>query len=307
MKYKREMASFWKRGIIPKKGSRDKDTERHEEPTNTEKLSREARTLTKTTSVKKAAEEMLKQGKRTITIVESGNKKIEGVIRATDILSLFGGGEKSNIVEKRFNGNIVEALNMPVRKIMEQEARSKGSKANLNQIIEELRDSGTDTVPITRKDKYIGEITERRMLNMVENAPTGQSVKDVMTEEVITGGVGYKIGDTCRIMVKNNVHRLPVIEKHTLEGITTYSDLLRYFSKEVFTLTKTNMEHEAFNVIIENIMTNSPVTAGPKQPLNRAITKMKETGHGALPVTQDGDLKGILTRTDIMKEIKWPR
>lgn len=302
--FERGVVSFWERGLIPKRGSRKQGSEKHDTKPELEYLMEDPKPLTKTRSVKKAALRMIEEGKRTIAVTDAGTSKLIGEIKARDILDLFGGGVKTNIIEEKFKGNVSEALNLQIGKIMNKEPVSADIKEDLVSVISQLKDPGVETVFVTDEKRLVGKITERKILSMLASTDTGKKSSDLMTEEVITGGVGYTVSDACKIMVRNNVNRLPIIENHELEGMVTYSDLLRYYSKEMFRLAKATTEDEVFGVTVENIMTHRPVSVKPDTDISEVLDKMKETGHGALPVAKDNKLKGIITRTDIIKAIK---
>lgn len=287
-----------------KTGSQEKKTEKHETKSQLEYVMEETHPITKTTSVQSTAEKMLDKGKKRIPVADPGTKKLKGDIRALDILDLFGGGEKTDIVESKFKGNIAEALNLKIRKIKNDKTLQKDVKTPLSEVMDELRKTHVDTVYITEEGKAVGEIGEKKLINLISSAEGKKKVKDTMTKDPVTAGPGYKVSDASRVMVKNNFNRLPVISKHELKGMVTYIDLLEYFSEEMFEITPTTMEHEVFKVIIENIMTEDLVTVSPDDTLHDASKKMKETGHGGLPVTEDNSLKGIITRRDIIKVIK---
>lgn len=292
------------RNKIPGKGSRDKDTEKHKTKPKLQYLMEETNPITKTNTVKKAAEKMLEHREKRLPVINPGTKKLEGDLRALDILDLFGGGIKTSIIEEKFKGNISEALNLKIKKIMNQKTLSKDTDTTLHKILEELKKKGQDTVYLTEENKVKGKIDEEKLVNLISSAEGKKKVKEAMTKEVITGGPTYKIDDTCKIMVRNNFNRLPIVSEHRLKGIVTHSDLLKYFSEEMFDLALATTEHRVFEVIIENIMTKNPTTTKPEETLHQAAEKMKETNHGGLPVTKNKKLKGILTRRDIIKVIK---
>ncbi len=293
-----------KRFNIPKKGSRRKDSEKHETKPELEYVMDKPKPITKTTTVKKTAEKRLEKQEKRLPITDPGTQRLKGDIKALDILDLFGGGVKTNIIEEKLKGNIPEALNIQIKKIMNQKTETIDIKTKLEKAIQKLVETHVDTLHITQENKIKGNLTEEKIVDILASVKGEKKVEEAMTFNPVTAGVGYKVADACKVMVRNNFNRLPIVSGHELKGIVTYADLLKYFSKEMFTLSNATMEHEAFNVIIENIMTEDPFTISGKASLNEAGEKMKETGHGGIPVTEGKQLIGILTRRDIIKMIK---
>lgn len=288
---------------ILEKGSREKNTEKHETKLELEYVMDEANPITETTTVKKTAEKMLENGEKRLPVTDPGTQRLKGDIKALDLIDLFGGGVKTNIIEKRLKGNIAEALNLQIKKITNQKPHTVDIKTPLDQAIKKLIKTHVDTLHITKEDKVIGKLGEEKIVDTLASAEGEKKVKEAMTFNPITAGVGYRVEDACKAMARNNFNRLPVISEHELKGIVTYADLLKYFSKEMFNLSNATTKHEAFNVIIENIMTEEPITISPEATLHQASEKMKETGHGGIPVTEEKQLIGIITRRDIIKVI----
>jgi CBS domain-containing protein len=46
------------------------------------------------------------------------------------------------------------------------------------------------------------------------------------------------------------------------------------------------------------------ISASPDEPIIEAMVKMSAHGVGRLPVIEDGELKGIITRSDLMRTIR---
>lgn len=55
---------------------------------------------------------------------------------------------------------------------------------------------------------------------------------DVMTTEVVGVKVGDPVGHAARIMMQNNIKRIPVLQEGRLAGIVTRSDILRLMAKD---------------------------------------------------------------------------
>lgn len=55
---------------------------------------------------------------------------------------------------------------------------------------------------------------------------------DVMTTEVVCVKVGDPVGHAARIMMQNNIKRIPVLQEGRLAGIVTRSDILRLMAKD---------------------------------------------------------------------------
>jgi CBS domain-containing protein len=50
-------------------------------------------------------------------------------------------------------------------------------------------------------------------------------------------------------------------------------------------------------------MTRQPLVASPDEPLESAIERMTVADVGRLPVVRDGELLGIVTRSDLLRNL----
>jgi CBS domain-containing protein len=81
----------------------------------------------------------------------------------------------------------------------------------------------------------------------------------------------------------------PVIERDTLVGMITLADVNRMSS----------IDREAMQV--RDIMTRDPIVLPPTAPVIDALKIMSARNIGRIPILKDGNIVGIVTRTDILK------
>jgi CBS domain-containing protein len=66
---------------------------------------REVVTATQSSTIKEAAETMVKNKFRRLPITDPGTGKLRGIVTAMDILDFLGGGDKYKILEEKYEGN----------------------------------------------------------------------------------------------------------------------------------------------------------------------------------------------------------
>jgi CBS-domain-containing membrane protein len=136
-------------------------------------------------------------------------------------------------------------------------------------------------------------------------------ISDVMTTDVavVNPATGFK--EAVELLVKRNVSGLPVLdEAGSLVGVVTEADLM---SKEAFgeklrpieaVLGFVNGDHhwsaKAAALTVGDLMTATPVTAGPQEDVRTAARRMLDRGLKRLPVVEDGRLVGIVSRHDLL-------
>lgn len=68
---------------------------------------------------------------------------------------------------------------------------------------------------------------ERRIRHMV-----GTEARDLMTEEVITIGADEDVETLARLMVKNKINLVPVVEAGRLAGVVSRADVVRWMTRD---------------------------------------------------------------------------
>jgi CBS domain-containing protein len=138
-------------------------------------------------------------------------------------------------------------------------------------------------------------------------------VKDVMTTEVLTVREDTPFKEVVDLLVEHRISGVPVVDGDgKLLGIVTEADLV---CKEAFDLRQrrplsavsellsgsTRWSSKAAGLTAGQIMTTRVVTARPDEDLRAAARRMLDLGVKRLPVADDGKLRGIVSRQDLLQ------
>ena len=113
-------------------------------------------------------------------------------------------------------------------------------------------------------------------------------VRDRMTKNPITVDPQEMLATAQEKMTTGRFRRLPVVENGALIGIMTDRDVRRHVGSEERTKVRA-------------IMTETPLTISPDMPIEEATQLLLKHQFGGLPVTDNGELVGILTTSDILQ------
>lgn len=116
-----------------------------------------------------------------------------------------------------------------------------------------------------------------------------------MTADVHTLSPDATAFDAWRTILSNRIRQVPIVENETVKGIVSRTDLMRKAQHIEF---DDNFEQR---LQIDEVMTEDPVTIEPKMPIKEAAAKMHRHKLSALPVTENQQLVGILTKTDMFR------
>jgi acetoin utilization protein AcuB len=99
-------------------------------------------------------------------------------------------------------------------------------------------------------------------------------VKDWMTQEVISINPNTTLPEAHRLMLDNQIRRLPVIREGRLVGIVTRGDIRGAQPSVATSLSIWELNYLISNLKIEKIMTRSPITISQDATIGEAARTM---------------------------------
>lgn len=267
---------------------------------------REVVTIPPTTTIMGGARTMVGYGYRRLPVADPGTKRIEGICTVVDIIDFLGGGEKSRIISRKYDGNMILAINAPITEIMQEDVVTVRDDASLKDAVSAMIDRSVGGLPVVDGDKRIvGIITERDIVHLMGDTISGRPVSEAMSERVTTAPPGTTIEAAAKTMVSSGFRRLPVVTDGYVCGIITATDIMRYLgSGDAFRKLVTGNFHEAVSAPISTIMKTDIITARPEQDLGDVARLMSRNRIGCLPVLGKGGLAGIITERDILESLE---
>jgi predicted transcriptional regulator len=104
-----------------------------------------------------------------------------------DIVDFLGGGSKNLLVEKRFKGNLLAAINADVREIMRHNVSHLKEDSNISDALKIMSEEKTGGLPILSGDGRVRAIcTEKDFVKLVAGIHANKSVGEYMSKKVKT-------------------------------------------------------------------------------------------------------------------------
>jgi CBS domain-containing protein len=131
-------------------------------------------------------------------------------------------------------------------------------------------------------------------------------VNDLMSRQVLTVGTSDSCLEALGRMHRARVRHLPVINRDgLLVGVVTDRDLRHYLflPSVVEALGQTSVEALFKAVPVVEIMSRSVISVTPEAELSDAAHLMMTERIGSLPVVDGGRVVGIVTETDLLRQI----
>ncbi|MHC4587622.1 MAG: CBS domain-containing protein [Planctomycetota bacterium] len=116
--------------------------------------------------------------------------------------------------------------------------------------------------------------------------------KDIMTRNVVCIKKTIPVVDAIRLMSKNNITGIPVVEDDmTLVGILSEQDLLRLYHTYA----------DEKNRTVNDFMTQPAIHFEEEEPLLDVCYCLRDNSIRRVPVTSNGKVVGVISRSDMLK------
>src|SRR5262245_26474237 len=126
-------------------------------------------------------------------------------------------------------------------------------------------------------------------------------VKDIMTGTLITVSPQTPVFDARRLMMKERIRHLLVLEYERLVGIVTDRDIRLHLPSQATSLSVWEVNYLLARLTVGEVMSKTVLRVGPDRPAREAARIMLEHKIGALPVVDGDRVVGIVTETDILR------
>ena len=127
-----------------------------------------------------------------------------------------------------------------------------------------------------------------------------EPISKIMTKDVITLNLAHSLEDAKRLFEEKKIRHAPVVKGEKVIGILSLTDLLRISFVDSYD-GEDSVDTAIFGILnIEQVMISNPVTVAPDTTIKEVAEILYERDFHALPVVEDGNLKGIVTTTDLI-------
>jgi Zn-dependent protease len=137
---------------------------------------------------------------------------------------------------------------------------------------------------------YLGADAEYKSV-IVSTLLGDEMVKDVMTTDVHTLNPDNTVQETLKTMFSEKHMGYPVTDNGKLVGIITFDDISKIPENER-------------DMLIKDIMTRKLILSDPNEDLVETIGKLNKNRIGRVPVVKNGELVGIISKTDITNTLQ---
>jgi CBS domain-containing protein len=223
-----------------------------------------------------------------IPVVE--DKKLIGIVTDNIIAYKLGSIRKKGIPPSRLHASSVTEKN--IERI--------APNTEIKTILKKVGEPGPTMLCIVENDKLLGVITKADLLPLVKSK---KQIKEIMNKKLHIVSSDDRVIHARRIMINENIARLPVVDQGELVGIISDNEIVFALANIKKSYSTGRQKHQLDELLISNVMKINVIWIDPQITAAEAATIMMEKNVGALPVIENGKLVGIVTRTDLLKTI----
>jgi acetoin utilization protein AcuB len=129
-------------------------------------------------------------------------------------------------------------------------------------------------------------------------------VGDIMSVSPVTITPSTSVHEAQALMQQRKIRHLPVLQDGRLVGMISDRDIRLVLPSPATSLTVWEIRHLLEKLTVGEVMTYFVMTTAPDCPVTEAVGRMLGHKVGALPVVEDHQVVGILTRTDILRAFR---
>lgn len=167
-------------------------------------------------------------------------------------------------------------------------------------------------LPVPEDGQLVGIVTETNLVGAFRDLcrdPANADTLDAMIEEimhsvVITVAPGDTLGEAIKRCTDWRIRHIPVLDADDeLVGIVSDRDIRMAVGQAMVADAAAQRDGRVYveDQRVGDIMSSDVLTIDPRKMLSSAVPIMLNSRVSALPVSMDGMLMGIITRTDILE------
>ena len=130
-----------------------------------------------------------------------------------------------------------------------------------------------------------------------------KTVREIMSTEVKTLGRNDNLGLARDIMRQERIRHFPVLDGDWVVGVVSQRDLFHATLGSLMNYGERSEQAYLASVAVKEVMEQPAVTISPEASVKEAAALMVRHRIGCLPVVENDRLRGIVTETDILRQV----
>jgi len=243
-------------------------------------MSKDMLTISSGETVVSAAKTMCENNISYIVVVDNG--RVVGILTETDLLKRIAAREKDY-----GKITIAETMSCPVETI--------SPDLPVLEAVRIMEAKHIKRLPILDKKRLVGIITQAELTRLLTSSAMWRNVVEIMTWDVAGIQCKASVAEAAEAMTSRHISCIVTLEEDEVVGVLTERDLLKRF---------VGLQKDPADVKVEEVMSSPVICVPPDCPVFTAGRIMENIDIRRLVVTEDKQLCGIVTQTDVFRAVK---
>ncbi len=223
-----------------------------------------------------------------IPVVE--NKKLIGIVTDNIIAYKIGSIRKRGVTASRLH----------VSSVTEKNIERISPDTEVKTILKKVGEPGPTMLCVEEDDNLVGVITKADLLPLVDSK---KPIKEIMKKKILFVSPDDRVIHARRIMIDENIARLPVVDRGNLVGIISDNEIAFALADIKKSVPLGKQKHRLDELLVGDVMKTPAIWTQPNITAIEAARVMLKNNIGALPLLEHGKLVGIISRTDLLNTI----
>ncbi len=217
-------------------------------------------------------------------------KKLIGIVTDNMIAYKLGSIRKRGVTAARLHASSV----------LEKKFISISTQTPVKTLLNSVGEPGPTILPVLDNHDLVGVVTKADLLPLVDNK---KPVHSIMQEHVFTVDPEDRVIHARRVMIDNEIARLPVVHEGRLLGMISDKEIAFAFADIKRSYPLGRQKHQLDELVVGNVMKTPAIWIPRSMRILDAAKIMLKHNIGALPVIHDNTIEGIITRTDLINTL----
>lgn len=251
---------------------------------------------------------MLKYGYSRILVLNQ-EAKLAGIVTEKDLT------RKMRAKGPKWKRRPIDKIS--IHRVMTPNPLSISPNRELREAVELMIKNNISSIPVVDEEEIVGIITKGELMEFYSQKFSGKwKVSDLMSRNVITVNENHSIGHVISIMEEKRIGKIVVMRDQEPVGIITPANISFadvddlesgiekiYFLRPVEGKSKRNVR-EVSLLTAGDIMKNDLIKIHQDEDAANAADIMIKNNISGVPVVENDELVGIITRTDLIRGIQ---
>jgi CBS domain-containing protein len=251
-------------------------------------MTKDVITVDKDVNLKHVLNLMKKHEITKIPVIE--DKKLIGMVTDNIIAYKLGSIRKRGVPASRLYASSVT----------DKEVDCISPDIDIKTILKKVGKPGPTMLCVKENDNLVGVITKADLLPLVTSK---KQIREIMKKKLYTISSDDRVIHARRIMIDENIARLPVVDQGKLVGMISDNEISFALAKLKRSFPIGRQKHQLDELLVKDVMKIPAIWAEPNISITKAASLMLKKNVGALPIIENGKLVGIVSRTDLLNTI----